>query len=291
MAAYIGPPDAVDYSFSRANVQQLVAAGIDLVSRYLSHTPGKNLTVDEARVLLAAGVGILFNWESSAGRAKLGYAAGALDARDAVALVKSILTALRYSIVPLLWAIYFSADFDVTDAERPAVRDYFRGVRDGLAGLFRAGVYGEASVVDDLHSRGLTDVEWQTYAWSGGVLSPQADLYQFKNGQVLAGASVDFDKIIHPSELGALWPAGHVPQGGGTPLGDDMFSDADRDLLNRIGQLVHTNTDSLASQIDAAAGKAATLVSQDLAGTKNRVKAIADAGVASPADVTASVKA
>lgn len=214
MAAYNGPPDAVDYSFSRADIAKLVAAHIKLVCRYLSHTNGKNLSASEARALLAAGIGILLNWESSADRARQGYAAGVADGRDAAALAKSF-------GAPRGCIIYFSVDFQPTASQLAAVGEYIRGCRDGLAGYYGTGAYGNDAVVDYLHAHGLTTAEWQTYAWSGGRLSPEADLYQYLNGQTLAGASVDFDKIIHPAVLGAWWPAGHAPAGSGTPIGDE----------------------------------------------------------------------
>src|SRR5438067_4602432 len=63
--------------------------------------------------------------------------------------------------------------------------------------LFRS--YGEAALVSHLHAAGLTDFEWQTLAWSGGVVSPQADLYQYAINKTLGGASVDFDRIDRKS--------------------------------------------------------------------------------------------
>ena len=119
--------------------------------------------------------------------------------------------------------IYFSVDFDALDMHYSVIDNYFRGVHTALAGRYQVGVYGHADLIDHLHANGLAAGFWQTYAWSGGRLSANADLYQYKNGQTLAGGSVDFDKIYHPAELGAWWPAGHDPSGGTEiPLGDDM---------------------------------------------------------------------
>jgi hypothetical protein len=69
-------------------------------------------------------------------------------------------------------------------------------------------VYGEADLVDHLHAAGLTAVEFQTLAWSGGRISTEADLYQFSINQTLAGASVDLDEIRHLPTVGAWWPPG-----------------------------------------------------------------------------------
>lgn len=254
MAAYSGKPDAVDYSFSRANIQQLEAAGIKLVSRYLSHTDAKNLSATEAGALLAAGIGILLNWESANGRPLLGGAAGAADGRDAAAMAESL-------GAPHGLTIYYSCDRDVTSSQFDAIAAYYQQAGNSTAGRYRVGIYGELSVIDEMHRRGVVTSEWQTYAWSNGKLSANTDLYQYLNSQTLAGAGVDFDKIMHPAELGAWWPAGHAPSGGsGNPIGDDVTPEQMQQLLDAIHK---------------AASDAAALVHNDASGTYDRVKDMA----------------
>lgn len=189
-------PDAVDYSWGRPDPGALARAGVKLVSRYLSHDSSKNLSAAEANALHAAHIDIVLNWESDAGRPLLGAAAGAADGRDAASLAHSL-------GVPYGCTIYYSCDRDITSGQFDTVAAYYRAAGQATAGRYNVGIYGEADIVDAMHARGVVTSEWQTFAWSGGRQSAEADLYQYLNGQTLAGASVDFDRIIHPDKLGA----------------------------------------------------------------------------------------
>lgn len=215
MAAYNGPPDAVDFSYDRVSGAVLKARGIKLAMRYLSHDERKNLTHAEALDLLAHGVSIGPNWESRAGRAREGYAAGVDDGRDSGDLADSI-------GIPHGVAIIFSADFDAQPGEYAAVLAYLKGCVAGLAGRYKVGVYASFGLIEYLNRKGFT-IDWQTYAWSGNQLSPAADLYQYLNSQSINGAAVDYDKIIHIEELHVWSPAGVAQE-------DDM-SDAQYNAL------------------------------------------------------------
>lgn len=206
-------PDSVDYSFSRpTSPAALYTLGIRLVARYLSNPPNtKNLSALEAQGLLAAGIGILLNWESEAGRPLLGGEAGSADGLVAAAVAESC-------GAPHGLTIYYSCDrdVDVTNASQMVtVTAYYLAAKVATAGRYRVGVYGEADLIDYLVNAGAVDGEWQTYAWSNGRLSANADLYQYLNTQTLAGAAVDFDRIIHPELLGAWWPDGLTLAGSG----------------------------------------------------------------------------
>lgn len=194
-------PDALDYSYGRPDPAQLAAAGIRLVSRYLSHDTGKNLTAAEARALHAAGIGILLNWESVEGRPLGGAATGGMDGRDAAALCEQI-------GAPHGLTIYYSCDTDTTPGQWPIIADYYAAAGKATAGRYQVGVYGEADLIDYLHRQGVVTSEWQTVAWSNGRLSANADLFQYLINQTMAGAAVDFDRIINPDQLGAWWPEG-----------------------------------------------------------------------------------
>lgn len=201
-------PDAVDYSFGRpTSPAALKAQGIKLVMRYLSPPPNaKNLTKAEAQGLLSAGLGILLGWETNANRALTGRAGGRADGHAAANLAESL-------GAPHGLTIYYAVDFD-TDRNQPnqwaVIAEYFRGVDEETR--YKVGVYGEADILEYLHGLGVVTSEWQTYAWSGGRLSSEADLYQYLNGQHMAGATVDLDRIIHADKLGAWWPGGVIPQ-------------------------------------------------------------------------------
>lgn len=230
-------PDGIDQSWGYANPAQAAAAGIKVVSMYLSHDPSKNVTAAKVKAYHAAGIGVLLNWESEPGRPLLGKAAGKADATDAVALVAALIKAVGYAPRSKL-AIPFSCDRDVTRLQLPRVRDYYAATKKALGRRYLNGVYGEADVIEDLHRQGLTVMEWQTYAWSGGRLSPEADFYQYLNGQHLAGASVDFNRIVHAEQLGAWWPPGHRLDGGSASLIEGEFTvdkeaDARFDALER----------------------------------------------------------
>jgi hypothetical protein len=194
-------PDGLDYSYGRPSPATLKAAGIKLVGRYLSHDSTKNLTGPEASALHAAGIGILLNWESVQGRPLGGAATGQPDGHDAAELAESI-------GAPHGLTIYYSCDTDTTPGQWPMIADYYAAAGKATAGRYAVGVYGEADLIDYLHRHGVVTSEWQTYAWSNGRLSANADLFQYLNNQTVDGAAVDFDRIIHPDQLGAWWPSG-----------------------------------------------------------------------------------
>jgi hypothetical protein len=212
-------PDGLDQSWGYADPKQAAAAGIKVVSMYLSHDPSKNVTAAKVKAYHAAGIGVLLNWESEPGRPLLGKAAGKPDATAAVALVAALIKAVGYAPRSKL-AIPFSCDRDVTRSQMPNVRDYY-------------GATKKVDVIEDLHRQGLTVMEWQTYAWSGGRLSPEADFYQYLNGQHLAGASVDFNRIVHAEQLGAWWPPGHrLDSSSEHPLEDEAMTPDDRKYID-----------------------------------------------------------
>src|SRR3954447_6953182 len=101
----------VDYSagFSSATPSAVKRAGARFVCRYLS-TPGnpKNLTRGEARLHQAAGLQIVTVFETTAGRALRGRAAGIVDARAAIAQLAAVGG-------PKGAPLYFAVDFDAAD--------------------------------------------------------------------------------------------------------------------------------------------------------------------------------
>lgn len=202
-------PTAIDQSWSRVSPADAKRNGIVLVCDYLSHDASKDWTAADIRAYHEAGVGCWLNWESEAGRPLLGYSAGYADGQAAAMKVEALIHAVGYTPGNRL-VIPFSCDTDATPAQYATCADYYRGAHDGMAGRYGVGAYGHADLIDYLTAHGNIEAAWQTYAWSGGRLSANADLYQFLNGQTLAGASVDFNRIVHPDRLGAWWPPGHA---------------------------------------------------------------------------------
>lgn len=204
-------PDGIDQSWGFADPKAAKAAGVKVVSEYLSNDSSKNITAADVKAYHGVGIGMLLNWESDAGRPLLGGAAGRADATTACAQALALFKAVGYKPDYQL-TIYFSCDRDVNSSQYPAIEAYYEQAGAVChANGFGVGVYGEADLVTHLSAKNITDSEWQTYAWSGGVVSSAADFYQYQNGQTLGGASVDFDKIIHSDQLGAWWPQGIEP--------------------------------------------------------------------------------
>lgn len=200
--------DGIDQSWGYADPAKAKAAGIRVVAMYLSHDLSKNATAAKVKAYHAVGIAVLLNWESQPGRPLLGASAGAEDGHDAVAMTDQLIREVGYQPSNKL-AIPFSCDTDTNTSQYPAIDAYYSATRSALGDRYINGVYGEASLVHHLHAKGLTQMEWQTLAWSGGVIDPEADFYQSSINNTLGGASVDFDRIIHEEQLGAWWPPGH----------------------------------------------------------------------------------
>jgi hypothetical protein len=181
----------IDYSFSRPPVGTIVADGYGFACRYLSWLPsGKVITESEAQGLLSAGVDVFLNWEFDALDCLRGAEGGTTDATEAVRQAQ----ALGY---PRGATIYHSADFDVTDAQKPTVAAYLAAARAVLrpAG-YRTGCYSGYWTVKYLFDHGVIDDAWQTFAWSGGLWEPRAALRQLQNSIQVGGADCDLDETV-----------------------------------------------------------------------------------------------
>jgi murein DD-endopeptidase MepM/ murein hydrolase activator NlpD len=164
-------PVIVDYSRARPSITTLKSLGAVGVMRYLS-TPAdnpKNLTVAEAQVLLAGGLSIGLVWERYIGRPKEGRPAGSFDSAAAEAIADSL-------GAPLHIPIFMAIDYDT--ANPAEVEAYLKAAAE-LKKRPR-GVYGERSIIDYYVGRYGYEYGWQTSAWSGGIISAKAHLYQRK---------------------------------------------------------------------------------------------------------------
>jgi hypothetical protein len=175
----------LDYSHSRPDLKRVKALGYGFCVRYL-FAPGKGVTKVEAAAIRAAGLGLCVVYEEYAGRAKEGTASGKEDGKIALAFARAI-------GLPESKPIYFAVDFPATVAQQPVIDLYLKGVAS-VIGAARVGVYGSYAVVEHCQSIGSARWFWQTYAWSGGKVSPHAHLLQYRNGQVVAGARVDLNE-------------------------------------------------------------------------------------------------
>ena len=175
----------LDYSFARPSVSSLHSQGYTFAARYLSvdnsSTHGKILTAAEAKSLIANGIDVVSNYEYAADDALSGNAQGVADAK--VAQAQAVAAGM-----PATRPIYFSVDFDATEAQQTPINAYMDGVASVL-GRSRTGAYGGYYVVKRLFDAGKISWGWQTYAWSGGQWDSRAQLRQTQNGITAGGDS------------------------------------------------------------------------------------------------------
>jgi Rv2525c-like, glycoside hydrolase-like domain len=181
----------VDYSFSRPSVNELKAAGVTFVCRYIgTASSGKNLTASEVEALQHAGIDIVANYEaSSAGWMQGGRTVGVTAAKVAHA------DAVRLGM-PSDRPIYFSADYNATyDQYKTQIRPCLQGAAS-VIGASRVGIYGGLEQVDWAFGDGAARWVWQTYAWSYGNWSKHSRIQQYRNHQTLGSGIVDYDRAI-----------------------------------------------------------------------------------------------
>lgn len=177
----------LDYAWERPDPQALWAAGYHFAIRYLSRdTTGKNLTAAEAQTLRAAGLSIVLNWEYVANAALGGFIQGHDDAVEAA-------TQRAQVGAPNTVPVYFSVDFNASQAQMPTVMSYLAGCVNVL-GHDGVGVYGSFAVVQRAMDANVCRWAWQTYAWSNGAWDQRAQLRQIRNGVPFNGVSIDQDE-------------------------------------------------------------------------------------------------
>jgi LysM repeat protein len=189
----------LDYAWSHPDLNAAWSGGYRFMCRYLSWLPnGKVITVAEYQQLLAKGFEVALNWEYGAKDQLGGAASGKLHAAEAVRQAR----ALGY---PAGKTIYFSADFDATEAEQAPINAYMAAAKAILhAAGYRIGIYGGYYVVKRAFDAGVTDDGWQTYGWSGGQWDSRAAIHQDHNDITCGGASCD-----HNTRVGATYLAGN----------------------------------------------------------------------------------
>ncbi len=201
---------------------EIAAAGKRFVCRYLKVATRAQLAADRA-----AGIDTVLIFESS-GVDFTGLAAqGRLDATTA----KAQCAALGVPGQP----VYFAIDAGTTLLNE--VNNYLSGCAEVL-GLPLVGVYGSDLVVGAALAGRYCTYAWQTYAWSGGMLDPRVNLYQYLNGQSLAGYGVDLDRtVVSDVDFGQIkW--GGAPQEADVKLGIFEFKVVAGPYAGQIGQFL-----------------------------------------------------
>lgn len=156
-------------TITKDNAVALADCGVSFVGRYLVPSKySKALTDAEASTILSSGLGIALIFEIDAARARKGETQGKLDGES--------VKALAYEMdVPNGTAIYFAVDYDAPTSDYPAIESYLYAAKKSVY-PYRCGVYGKADLINSVKA----DCYMQCVAWSGGVLSKKANIYQYE---------------------------------------------------------------------------------------------------------------
>lgn len=196
-------------------------AGASFVIRYLSHTPGKDLSLGEAKELAGYGIDCVVMWETAANRAFYGDRAGEEDAHAAV------VEALACGMVGAR-PIYFTVDEDTTN-DVASIISYFEGVRRVL-GVERTGAYGGITTIARLFDDKLISWGWQTSAWSYGAWDPRAHIRQVEYDR-------NFDRDIAITPDFGQWRPGVGPPHPHPPAPASVLLPREKMALDRYKQL------------------------------------------------------
>lgn len=226
----------LDYAWERdtpAQIAQLLRAnGAEFACRYVNDPGGKGITAAEAAALHAAGIIVGLVYEVTGADFTGGHAAGAADGGRAAALMRGL-------GCPAGTMCWFAIDTGTTATAQTS--DYLRGCQAGIGSSYAAQLYGSYGVVEAAHAAGLGDKHWQTYAWSAGKVSSRAAVYQYQNGVLVGGISMDRDRTLQPMS----GPWAHF---GGAPPADwteeaimalPTLKQGDRDQAKGSALMVH----------------------------------------------------
>ncbi len=219
----------------------LKGQGYGTVIRYYSRSAWKRLTQEEAIGLGRRGLRIAAVYQDRQNQAAdFGPAAGEAAGRNADDYARNVI------FQPPGSALYFSVDFDATEAEIKAkVIPYFKGVRQALAAAgggvsgYRIGVYGSGLTCRLVGDGGHADLTWlaQSTGWAGYQKYLNGGKWHLKQNMPteVCGIECDPDEtnpalpdfgafLLDPDSLGPAAP----PLG---PAGADRFRVIARDGL------------------------------------------------------------
>ena len=103
--------------------------------------------------------------------------------------------------------IYFAVDYDAPKTDYPAIERYLYAAKAAVT-PYRCGVYGKADLINSVKA----DAYMQCVAWSGGLVSEKADIYQYEwqggaEAQAIqkkTGVAVDMNRCADMAAAG-LW--------------------------------------------------------------------------------------
>lgn len=201
----------VDYSFGRPDPAEMARLGYRFAVRYISTRIDhpKNITADEIKRLHAAGIAVLFVWETTVTRPFDGHAAGVADGKASRAWCER----LGYpTSVPVLAAV----DTDVTTKTLQATLAYL----DGFAGELRPwplGIYADTDVIEAMVGKSVLNWKPNARAWS----TKPSNLVHVQQhaSTTVAGGLVDTNTALRPFPA---WLPHEAPPPPIAPEEDDM---------------------------------------------------------------------
>lgn len=175
----------IDYAWQHPDPKAIKDAGYTGVLRYFSTDPTKDLTAAEAKALHAAGLKVGVVWETTAKEAESSATQGAKDRAEAEKRAAALGIP---KTVPLFYAVDEGTTVDKVD-------QYFQGVHHGAT--HPVGVYGSKTIVEGILAKGFATYAWQTSAWSGGLVSAKAHIYQRAHAtHFIKGAKGGWDEDV-----------------------------------------------------------------------------------------------
>jgi hypothetical protein len=178
--------NGIDFSFgSGLTTGQIKAGGKAFVCRYLSGGSPKDINKTELDNYLAAGIAVIFVWETD------GQEFSEADGVNAAHAAQSELNRLGAGGA----VVHFAQDIP----EQSTIADqiaYMRGV-NSVIGLDRSGGYGDYTTIKALFDAGVIKFGWETYGGSNGEWDDRALIRQVLNDVHFGPATVDLDSAAY----------------------------------------------------------------------------------------------
>ena len=200
-----------------SGVNTLKANGVQFVGRYLGYSPTgwKHLRQSEVDLLNKAGIMLFSIYQRGKDTIRQGIEQGLKDGIDAAKRAESFGQ-------PKGTAIYYAVDYDAPASDYDQIASYLEGARRAHP-QYAVGVYGSYKVIEEMAKRKAADHFFQTYAWSKGLLSRYANIYQWKNDTSLGGLTVDLCKSYGNEGFWGEAVKLYIPQG----VGDDKLKEVE----------------------------------------------------------------
>jgi hypothetical protein len=132
-------------------LDKAVADGCKFIELYIKYS-----TPDLVKRIHAKGLAIGLIWETAAERALAGHRAGYVDALSFIAMIPTKLGSSPPASVAPAW----TADFDTTVLQQPAVLQYGQGWKDAMATTFRKRCYANGAICAAALAASIVDFTW-----------------------------------------------------------------------------------------------------------------------------------